>query len=127
MSDKPMNKSRRDAVKTMLGGLAAVPVMNLVATAAAYAQDLPAVDPATDPTAQALKYNPDATQAGRFTVNESGEKLAVRPGAPAEEQFCHNCNFATTDAGEGWKVCTLFPGKKVAADGWCTSWTAKAG
>jgi hypothetical protein len=23
--------------------------------------------------------------------------------------------------------CTLFPGKKVASAGWCTSWTLKAG
>ena len=55
MSDKPMNKSRRDAVKMMMGGLAAVPLMNLVGMAAAQAEDLPHVDEATDPTAIALK------------------------------------------------------------------------
>ncbi|MBK1629968.1 iron permease [Thiohalocapsa halophila] len=118
MSDKPMNKSRRDAVKTMLGGLAAVPVMNLVATAAAYAQDLPAVT-MDDPTAQALKYNPDATAADRAA--------AARPGLPPEEQFCSNCNFAQDYAEEGWLACTLFPGKKVKSEGWCTSWTLKQG
>ena len=119
MSDKPINKSRRDAVKTVLGGLAAVPVMNLVATAVAHAQDLPAVDPATDPTAQALKYHPDATTADRAA--------AARPGMAPEEQFCHNCNFAQAYAEEGWEACTLFPGKKVNTDGWCQSWTLKAG
>jgi hypothetical protein len=118
MSDKPLNKSRRDAVKTMLGGLAAVPVMNLVATAAAYAQELPAVT-ADDPTAVALKYSADATAADRAA--------AARPGAAPEEQFCHNCNFAQPYAEEGWEACTLFPGKKVATDGWCQSWTLKAG
>ncbi|MCG6940043.1 MAG: high-potential iron-sulfur protein [Thiohalocapsa sp.] len=119
MSDKPINKSRRDAVKTVLGGLAAVPVMNLVATAAAYAQDVPAVDPATDPTAQALKYHPDAT-----TADRAG---AARPGLPPDEQFCHNCNFSQPYAEEGYESCTLFPGKKVASNGWCTSWTMRAG
>ena len=122
MSDKPISKSRRDAVKTMLGGLAAVPIMNLVATAVAHAQDaasLPAVDAATDPTAQALKYHPDATSADRAA--------AARPGMSPDEQFCHNCNFATAPAGEGYMACTLFPGKKVNANGWCTSWTMKAG
>ncbi|NBC12387.1 MAG: iron permease [Gammaproteobacteria bacterium] len=119
MSDKPMNKSRRDAVKTMLGGLAAVPVMNLVATAAAYAQELPAVDPATDPTAQALKYVHDASTADRAA--------AARPGLPPAEQICNNCNFHQPYEEDGWVACTLFPGKKVATEGWCTSWTLQAG
>lgn len=119
MSDKPLNKSRRDAVKTMLGGLAAVPVMNLVATAAAYAQELPAVDPATDPTAQALKYVADASAADRAG--------AARPGLPPEEQICNNCNFHQAYEEDGWVACTLFPGKKVASAGWCTSWTLQAG
>jgi hypothetical protein len=114
-----MNKSRRDAVKTMLGGLAAVPVMNLVATAAAYAQELPAVDPATDPTAQALKYVADATTADRAA--------AARPGLAPGEQVCNNCNFHQPLEEDGWVACTLFPGKKVAAAGWCTSWTLQAG
>ena len=118
MSDKPMNKSRRDAVKTMLGGLAAVPIMNLVATAVAQAQALPAV-PADNPTAVALKYNADATAADRAA--------AARPGLAPEEQFCHNCNFAQAYAEEGWEACTLFPGMKVNTNGWCTSWSQKAG
>jgi hypothetical protein len=108
MSDKPMNKSRRDAVKTIVGGLAAVPVMNLVASAAAYASDLPEVA-ADDPTAVALKYVADATTADRAA--------AARPGAAPDEQNCSNCNFATAPAGEGYMQCTLFPGKKVASAG----------
>lgn len=118
MSDKPMNKSRRDAVKMVLGGLASVPLVNLVGIAAAQAQDLPHVDPATDPTAQALKYVHDATQADRAA--------AARPGKPPEEQFCHNCQFVLADSGE-WRPCSLFPGKAVHETGWCASWTLKAG
>lgn len=118
MSDKPMNKSRRDAVKVMLGGLATVPLMNLVGIAAAQAQDLPHVDPATDPTAQALKYHHDAGAAPRAETN--------RPGKAPEEQFCYNCQFVLADSGE-WRPCSLFPGKAVAENGWCASWTLKAG
>ncbi|MBK1618523.1 iron permease [Lamprobacter modestohalophilus] len=118
MSDKPMNKSRRDAVKMMLGGLASVPLVNLVGIAAAQAQDLPHVDPGTDPTAQALKYSEDATQADRAA--------AARPGKPPEEQFCNNCQFVLADSGE-WRPCSLFPGKAVHETGWCASWTLKAG
>jgi hypothetical protein len=127
MSDKPINKSRRDAMKAVLGGLATVPLMNLVGMAAAQAQPpankmpgdkLPHVDPATDPTAQALKYAEDATQADRAA--------AARPGKPPEEQFCNNCQFVLADSGE-WRPCSLFPGKAVHETGWCASWTLKAG
>lgn len=117
MSDKPMNKSRRDAMKVMLGGLAAVPVMNLVGLAAAQAA-LPHVDPATDPTAMALKYVNDATTADRAA--------AARPGAAADQQFCSNCQFVLAAEGE-WRPCSLFPGKAVNENGWCSSWTLKAG
>ena len=118
MSEKPMNTSRRNAMKVMLGGLATVPLMNLVGIAAAQAEDLPHVDPATDPTAQALKYVADATQADRAA--------AARPGKPPEEQHCANCQFVLADAGE-WRPCSLFPGKAVDENGWCASWTLKAG
>jgi hypothetical protein len=118
MSEKQMNKSRRNAMKVMLGGLATVPLMNLVGIAAAQAEDLPHVDPATDPTAQALKYVADATQADRAA--------AARPGKPPEEQHCANCQFVLADAGE-WRPCSLFPGKAVNENGWCASWTLKAG
>jgi hypothetical protein len=115
MSDTPKNESRRDAVKVILAGLAAVPVVNLVGLSVARASDLPHVDEATDPTAIALKYKHDATQADRAA--------AARPGLPPEEQICANCQFVL---GEGdWVGCTLFPGKAVAAQGWCMSWAPK--
>jgi hypothetical protein len=115
MIEEPTDKSRRNAVKTLLGGLAAVPLVNLVGLAPVQASDLPRVDEATDPTAIALKYKHDATQADRAAAN--------RPGLPPEEQDCTNCQFVQ---GEGeWVGCTLFPGKAVAAKGWCMSWTPK--
>ncbi|MGB5734825.1 MAG: high-potential iron-sulfur protein [Thiohalocapsa sp.] len=125
MSDQHMNKGRRGAVKTLLGGLASVPLMGLVSRAVAQVppppegwEAFPQVDEATDPTAIALKYKHDAAQADRAA--------AARPGAPPEEQNCINCQFVQADSGD-WRPCTLFPGKLVAANGWCSSWTIKAG
>ncbi len=111
-----MNKSRRDAVKLMLGGLAAVPVLNLVGMTSAQAADLPHVDEANDPTAKALKYVHDATKAVR----------ADKAGTPGDQQLCSNCQFIGAAEGE-WHPCTLFPGKAVNANGWCASWTLKVG
>lgn len=122
MSDMPMSKSRRDAVKLMLGTAAAIPVVNLVGFGTARA-DAPAnAVAATDPTAIALKYNADATQSDRAA--------AARPGAPVEEQNCANCQFKVADApgaGGDWAGCSLFPGKLINMNGWCASWTLKAG
>ena len=54
MADSSIKKSRRDVVRLMLGGLASVPLVNLVGWAAAEAQDLPHLTE-DDPTAKALK------------------------------------------------------------------------
>ncbi len=123
MSDRPMSTSRRNAVKTLLSGLATIPLMTLIKQAEAQIppppegwEAFPHVDEATDPTAIALKYKHDAAQADR--------DAAARPGAPPAEQNCINCQFTQADAGE-WRPCQLFPGKLVAANGWCSSWTLK--
>lgn len=122
MSDKPMSNSRRDAVKLMLGTAAAIPVINLVGFSSARA-DVPAnAVAATDPTAIALKYVADATQADRAG--------AARPGLPPAEQHCANCQFHIADAPGAtgdWHGCNLFPGKLINVNGWCASWTLKAG
>ena len=117
MSDKPTSKSRRDAIKMMMGGLAAVPLMNLVGMAAAQADDLPHVDEASD-AAKGFKYVHDAAASERESV--------ARPGKPAAEQNCANC--ALLQPGEGdWLVCPLFPGQLVSVNGWCNQWTLKPG
>lgn len=116
MSDKPMSESRRDAVKLMLGAAVAIPVINLVGVGTARAA-APAVA-ADDPTAVALKYNADATKADRAA--------AARPGLPAAEQVCSNCQFSGASDVADHLTCTLFPGKVVSAKGWCSSWTKKA-
>lgn len=120
MSDKPMSKSRRDAVKIMLGTAAAIPVINMVGFGTARAEVPANAVAADDMTAQALRYNHSAAASERLT--------AARPGLPPEEQNCANCNFLQADIGEGdWQGCQLFPGKLINVNGWCASWTLKAG
>ncbi len=119
MSDKPVSESRRDAVKLILGAAVAIPVINLVGVGTARAEVPANAVAADDPTAIALKYNQDATKSDRAA--------AARPGLPPAEQRCGVCQFmqpatATAD----WKACTLFPGKLVSINGWCSSWTVKA-
>lgn len=119
MSDQPICKSRRDAVKVMLGTAAAIPVVNLVGFGTARAEVPANAVTEDDPTAIALKYKRDATQSERMS--------AARPGLPPEQQQCENCQFMLADLGEGeWRGCSLFPGKLINLNGWCASWTLKA-
>jgi len=120
MSDKPISQSRRDAVKLMVGTAVAIPVINLMGVGIARAAAPANAVTADDPTAIALKYSEDATKADRAG--------AARPGMPPDQQHCAVCQFMLADQGSGdWKGCTLFPGKLINVNGWCTSWTAKAG
>ncbi len=68
-----------------------------------------------DPTAVAMKYVHDAS-----TVD-----AASRPN-PAPEQNCANCALIQGEDGAEWRPCPIFPGKLVAANGWCSVWAPKA-
>ncbi len=59
-----------------------------------------------DPTAIALKY-----------VHAS----------KVEGQYCDNCQYITGEDGKEWRPCGIFPGKVVAAKGWCSAWMKKTG
>jgi len=78
------------------------------------AQDLPRLTE-DDPMAQAMKYVHDAS-----TVDP-----ASRPN-PAEVQDCANCALIQGEDGAAWRPCQIFPGKLVAAAGWCSVWAPKA-
>lgn len=39
---------------------------------------------------------------------------------------CSNCALYQGQAGDAEGACPLFPGKHVAAAGWCNSWVKKA-
>lgn len=98
-----MKKFTRRQVLSISVALTATPLLGLGSRPAA-AADQPKVDP-TEPQAQALKY-----------VHES-----PKPG-----QNCANCRLYTGAAASAWGPCAIFPGKQVAAAGWCSAWVAKA-
>ena len=97
MKNQTHDKSRRAILK----GLVSIPVL---AIAGFQSNSYAAMVTADDPTAKALAYTDKSTTAG---------------------QTCANCSLyqgGTAAAGP----CPIFPGKDVAAAGWCKSWVAKA-
>jgi hypothetical protein len=75
--------------------------------------ELPPVE-LDDPTAQALGYKHDAD-------NVDAQRYPDRD--PAHR--CSNCILYTGDAGDQWGPCSLFPGRVVNANGWCSSYTPR--
>lgn len=98
------NEGRRRFLKAAAGGVAAATILGTL-PGRAQAQDLPHLSP-SDPTASALKYTEDASKAA---------------GKKDPKDACFNCNFYQGKAGAAWGPCQLFPGKAVAAKGWCVS------
>lgn len=110
MSKTTVNTIRR---RLMIGSVAAVAGATLgrnMLVSPAHASDLPHVEE-DSPTAKALKYHHDATQAQR----------TAKSGTPADQQFCKNCQLIRAESGE-WRPCQIFPGKAVNENGWCVSW-----
>ena len=81
----------------------------------AQAGDLPHLS-VDDPMAKAMKYTEDASSVDPATRNN-----------PAAEQTCANCALVQGNDGDAWRPCQIFPGKAVAAAGWCSVWAPKAG
>lgn len=113
MTEKLIDKGRRQAMKLAAGSVIAIPLGGILA-GNAIAADLPPVA-ADDPQGAALKYVADATK---------GERVD-KAGTPAAEQFCHNCQLAQSTEGD-LLPCQLFPGKSVATNGWCSAWVKRA-
>jgi hypothetical protein len=68
-----------------------------------------------DPSAAALGYKAD-------TADVDAAKFPQH----SNEQKCDNCQlWQGGDAEAGG--CAIFPGKQVAAKGWCSAWVKKAG
>ena len=76
-----------------------------------FAQDMPHLE-TDDPMANAMKYTHDAS-----TVDPASR------ANPAPDQTCANCALIH---GDEWRPCQIFPGKAVAAAGWCSVWAPKA-
>jgi len=100
--------SRRGFIKS--AGAATTAVSIGFGTSAFGAEDLPRVNE-DDPMAKALNYVHDAK-----TVD-----AARRPS----DRYCNNCALYAGDADESWAKCSIFPGKVVAGQGWCSAWAPK--
>lgn len=70
----------------------------------------------SDGTAQALGYRHDAAQvdASRYGRYQAGQK-------------CSNCSLYQAESGDpGWGACSIFPGKLVNGEGWCSAYVPAA-
>lgn len=67
-----------------------------------------------DPQAQALGYK-----------HEAGDVDAAKFPQRTDDQLCSNCQLY--QGADDWGPCGIFPGKVVAANGWCSAWVKKAG
>jgi hypothetical protein len=108
MNDKTM--TRRGFVHA---AAVAVPVAAIFAGRDAAAQaNQPKLD-VNDPVAKALMYVEDAAKVDKSKAPN------FKPG-----QTCANCIQLQGKTGD-WRPCNAFPGKLVAAKGWCSAWVAK--
>lgn len=114
----PKNPSRRRFMTIAAGAAATVPLASLMSALPARAGDLPQLSE-DDAQAKALGYKHDAS-----AVDVT--KFPKRSGDAGSTQFCHNCQLYQGGDAE-WGPCSIFPGKAVAAKGWCNAWVAKAG
>ena len=88
----------------------------LMNAATATAADLPKLDP-NDPSAEALLYVPDAK------IVDTKNPMAARYAAG---QTCATCHVIQGKDRQAYRPCAIFPGKLVAAAGWCSAWAKKA-
>lgn len=79
---------------------------------------LPRLDE-SDSMAQALGYKHDASRV-------DPEQFPTRAGPDGANEFCRNCVHYQASPDAAWAPCTIFPGKLVNADGWCSAWAATA-
>jgi hypothetical protein len=111
MSDSSFD--RRKLLKSALAGVIALPAAGLIREAAA--AELPHLDE-KDPLAAAMAYTHDAKKV------DSAKLPQYKPGTQ-----CSNCIQVQGKEGDAWRPCNLFPGKLVAAGGWCKVWVLKPG
>ncbi len=113
MTDK-IHAGRRRFMRMVAGGAAVAPIVLLGVSSPALAGDLPHLA-ADDPTAMALGYVEDTTAVDKARFPQH-----------SDDQKCSNCQLIQGEDGAAWRPCQIFPGKAVAADGWCSAWVKKA-
>jgi High potential iron-sulfur protein len=98
--------TRRELVQNLVFGACALALGSQRSRAAG----LPRLD-VNDPAAKALGYVENAAQVD----------LKKYPSF-AKGSNCENCLKLQGAAGIAYRPCELFPGKSVAASGWCNGW-----
>ena len=53
--------------------------------------------------------------------------LSYVHASPKADANCANCQLYTGSVDAEWGPCAIFPGKEVAAAGWCSAWVKKSG
>jgi hypothetical protein len=85
--------------------------------APAAAEEMPKLDENSQ-TAQALGYKHDASRVDATQFPSRGD-------ADSANELCKNCVQFQAPPDQQWGPCTIFPGKLVNADGWCSAYVAK--
>jgi High potential iron-sulfur protein len=101
--------SRRTLVKTLTLGVAAG-ALTVRQTRGAEPEKLDTKDPA----AVAVGYVENAAQVD-----------TKKYPAYVKGSTCDNCLQLQGKPGNSYRPCSLFPGKLVAVNGWCSGWTAE--
>jgi len=76
------------------------------------AQEMPTLAE-DDPTAASLKYVANAADADASLRKEGA--------------LCSNCALYSGGADADYGPCSIFPGKRVSANGWCSVWAPRQG
>jgi len=100
--------SRRRFIKT--AGAATTAATIGFGTTTISAEELPRVNEG-DAMAKALNYVHDAR--------------TVDAAKRFSDRYCNNCALYAGTADDEWAKCSIFPGKVVAGQGWCSAWAPK--
>lgn len=119
MPHTPSDPSRRKFIRLGIVGVAAAPLAGALLSRDAWPTSLDSAAEKVDET------EPLAIQLGYHIKADDVEQTKFPQYA--NRQFCHNCQLYTGTQGELWGPCTIFGGRLVAADGWCSAWTAQDG
>ena len=112
MKQNRINTGRRSFLRA--GSLAVVSATIAGSVGNAAAAPAARVDE-KDAQAQSLGYLHDATKVAKakFKAYQAG-------------QTCANCTLYQGKPADAWAGCPIFPGKQVAAKGWCSAYVKKA-
>jgi hypothetical protein len=108
MKNRDTNITRRRLLRMGVAGLVAAPAVPLIFHPALADERLSE----DDPQAQALGYRHDVADVDHADYQEG--------------QTCANCQLYTDPDAAEWGPCAVFPGRLVAAGGWCSAWVPRA-